>query len=90
MAASVKLDDDMKDRVRALAEQQQRSPHWIMREAIRQYVEREEVRASFAQEEREGWEEYRRTGLHLTLDEVNAWLETWGTPDEKGPPECHL
>lgn len=89
MAVSVKLDDDLKSRVKTLAEQQQRSPHWIMREAIQQYVQRAEARRSFIQEALDSREEFERTGLHLTLDEVNAWLETWGTPDEKGPPECH-
>ena len=36
MATSIKLDDDLTDRVRRLAELRQRSPHWIMREAIRE------------------------------------------------------
>jgi hypothetical protein len=33
-ATSVKLDDDMKERVRHLAEVRKRTSHWIMREAI--------------------------------------------------------
>lgn len=35
------------------------------------------------------WEEYQATGLHLTGEEVVAWLETWGTDEEKAAPECH-
>ena len=35
MATSVKLDDDLKKRIRNLADKRHRSPHWIMREAIR-------------------------------------------------------
>lgn len=89
MAVSVKLDDALRARVQNLAEHQRRTPHWIMREAIQQYVAREEARLSFVQEARESWVAFKRDGLHLTLDEVNTWLETWGTPDEKGPPECH-
>jgi predicted transcriptional regulator len=46
MATSVKLDDDLKGRVQTLARTRQRSPHRVMREAIRQYVEREEARES--------------------------------------------
>ena len=41
---SIKLDTDLKSRVAALAEARQRKPHWIMIEAIREYVEREEKR----------------------------------------------
>jgi len=41
---SVKLDDELKGRVKNLAESRRRSTHWILREAIAQYVEREEKR----------------------------------------------
>jgi predicted transcriptional regulator len=89
MATSVKLDPELKGRVQNLADARKRSSHWIMREAIREYVEREEWRESFDREARESWEEYQRTGVHLTMDEVSAWLETWGTDEETDPPECH-
>ncbi|MGH8191325.1 MAG: CopG family ribbon-helix-helix protein, partial [Rhodanobacteraceae bacterium] len=47
MATSLKIDDALKDRVQRLASQRRRSPHWIMLEAIQEYVEREEARESF-------------------------------------------
>ena len=50
MATSLKIDDTLKGRVQQLASQRRRSPHWIMLEAIQQYVEREEARESFKQE----------------------------------------
>ena len=50
MATSIKIDDELKGRIQQLASQRQRSSHWIMREAITQYVEREEARESFKQE----------------------------------------
>lgn len=40
MAISAKLDDNLKHRIQHLADIQYRSAHWIMREAIRDYVER--------------------------------------------------
>lgn len=89
MATSIKLDDALKDRVQHLAGLQQRSPHWIMREAIRQYVEREEWRESFKQEATASWRAYRESGRHLTGPETRAWLGEWGTEAETGPPECH-
>lgn len=89
MATSLKIDDEMKGRIQALAEQRDRSAHWIMREAIRQYVDREEARESFRQEALESWTAYQETGRHLTLSETTAWLETWGTEQEREAPECH-
>ena len=50
MATSIKIDDELKGRVQHLANLRQRSLHWIMREAIAQYVEREEARESFKQD----------------------------------------
>ena len=89
MATSLKIDDALKSRVQQLASQRRRSAHWIMLEAIQQYVEREEARESFKQDALRAWEDYQRTGLHLTGQEVRAWLKTWGTDDEKAMPECH-
>lgn len=89
MATSLKIDDTLKDRIRHLASQRRRSPHWIMLEAIQQYVEREEARESFKQEALDSWAAYKETGRHLTGQEARAWLNTWGSSDEKAPPECH-
>jgi predicted transcriptional regulator len=41
VATSVKLDDDLKGRIQRLADMRHRSAHWIMREAIRDYAQRE-------------------------------------------------
>ena len=86
---SLKLDDELKGRVQHLAEIRRRSSHWIMREAIAQYVEREEKREALRQDTLAAWEEYQSTGLHATAAEVENWLSTWGTDDERAAPECH-
>ena len=89
MATSVKLDDDLKSRIQQLADARHRSAHWIMREAIRDYVEREEAREDFKQEALASWTAYQETGRHLTGQEVRNWLNTWGTDEEKEIPQCH-
>ena len=86
---SIKLDDDLKGRVEHLAGARRRSSHWIMREAIAQYVEREEARERLRQETVQAWEEFQATGLHATAEEVENWLSSWGTEDELPAPECH-
>ena len=72
-----------------MSSQRRRSPHWIMLEAIQQYVEREEARESFKQEALASWAAYKETGRHLTGQEVRIGLNTWGTSDERAVPECH-
>ncbi len=89
MATSLKIDDGLKSRVQQLASQRRRSAHWIMLEAIQQYVDREEAQESFKQEALASWEAYKETGRHLTSQEARTWLNSWGTDDEKAMPECH-
>jgi predicted transcriptional regulator len=89
MATSIKIDDELKGRVQRLADLRRRSAHWIMREAIAQYVAREEARESFRQEAMASWKAYQETSRHLTGQELRTWLDTWGTKVETALPECH-
>ncbi|PKG97976.1 CopG family ribbon-helix-helix protein [Paraglaciecola sp. MB-3u-78] len=89
MAVSIKLNDELKNKVQKIAENNQRSPHWIMCEAIRDYVERQEKKQIFKQEALASWASYKETGQHLTGEEVNHWLSTWGTDNETLVPACH-
>ena len=89
MATSLKLDEALKGRVQQLAASRERSAHWIMREAIKQYVEREEARESFKNEALASWAAYRETGRHLTGAEAAAWLNSWGADAEAERPPCH-
>lgn len=86
---SVKLDSETRARVENLAQGRHRSAHWIMREAISQYLDREEKREVFRQDTIKAWEEYQETGLHASASEVDAWLASWGTENELPAPRCH-
>lgn len=90
MATSLKLDDAMKARVQHLATSRDRSAHWVMREAIREYVEREEKREAFRQAGLQAWEEYQQTGLHLTGEEADAWLARLEAGEDAELPPCHV
>ncbi len=89
LTASVKLEPALKSRLQSLAEARRRKAHWLMHEAILEYVEREEKREQFRRDALESWREFQETGLHVTGDEALAWLETWGADEEKEPPLCH-
>ena len=84
---SVKLDLSTRARVENLAEARQRTAHWVMREAITQYVDREEKREAFRQDTIKAWEEYRSTGLHVTADEADTWLAQLEQGNDIEPPE---
>ena len=87
---SLKLDQALKERVRQLADARRRTPHWIMREAVELYVEREEKREHLRQDTLAAWKHYQATGLHLTGEEVDLWLEKLEAGEIVETPECHL
>ena len=86
---AVKLDEDTRDRLKRLAEARDRSTHWMLREAVAQFVEREEKREDFRQAGLRAWSEYQETGLHITHVEVDAWLAKLEAGEEAEIPECH-
>lgn len=86
---SLKLDPGIKDRIQRLAEARRRSAHWVMREAVEQYVEREEKRLQFHQDALAAWADYHATGLHATAAEADAWLAKLEAGKKAAPPKCH-
>jgi len=82
----VKLDDQLQTRLKALGKKCDRSPHWLMRKAISEFVEREEG----AEQERklllERWNRYQETGESISHEKVVNWLETWGLDKEISCP----
>jgi predicted transcriptional regulator len=85
---SLKLDTEVKKRVQRLAAARRRSPHWLMREAIEEYVEREERREQFRQDALSSWAAYQATGLHVTAEDADAWLAKLEAGKHVPPPKC--
>jgi predicted transcriptional regulator len=87
---SLKLDSELKERVQRLAAARRRSPHWVMREAVEQYVSREEKREKLRQDALAAWDHFQTTGLHATAEEADAWLARLEAGEETKAPECHV
>lgn len=49
----------------------------------------EEKREQLRRDALLAWDEYQENGLHVSGDEVIAWLKTWGEEDEQDAPICH-
>lgn len=77
----------MHARVCQLAKAQQRSAHFLMREAIAQYVEREERREALRQDALQAWAAYQETGLHVTGAEADGWLARLEAGQDVAPPD---
>ena len=86
---TIKIDVDTKSRVKRLADARHRSSHWMILEAIRQYVGREEQRESMRQDALAAWNDYQATGLHATHEEADNWLSKLEAGQAIAPPTCH-
>jgi predicted transcriptional regulator len=86
---ALKLDPEIHDRLKSLARAHDRSAHYLMREAVAQYVEREEKRESFRQDALRAWQAFEEDGLHVTAEEADAWLARLEAGEDAEPPECH-
>jgi predicted transcriptional regulator len=73
-AVAIKLDPIMRDRIKRLADARQRSSKWMIREAIAEFIDREEKREAFRQDALRAWQEYQETGLHVTAEDADGWL----------------
>jgi predicted transcriptional regulator len=86
---TIKLDPADRDRIAALASTKKRTPHYLMKEAILDYVQKEEVRQNFIKAAESSYMHYKETGQHITLEELSAWVDDVQQNPDAPVPECH-
>ena len=81
---TLRLDPSILRRLDELAQATDRSRAWLAAQAVRTYLELNEwqIRAMREAVERAD----RRGAKFLTQGEVDTWLATWGTSQERKPP----
>lgn len=84
---AVKLDDETKKRLQDLGELKDRSPHWMMKTAIEEYVTREERYEREKQEDFQRWDRYVMTGEAIPHEKVSKWLGEWAKGKTPAWPE---
>jgi predicted transcriptional regulator len=71
----IKVDESTRERLQALADATDRSPHWLMKAALTEYLDREERHLRERREDQERWDRYVLTGDAQPHARVRAWLE---------------
>ncbi len=82
---SVKIAPPIKKRLQALGKIKQRSTHWLMKEAITNYLKLEEHEEQLKQETIQRWQEMKE-GKFLGNDKITEWLDRWGSDKEEERP----
>ena len=86
---SVKLDAEEKVLLAEIAKEKSRSIHYLLREAVSEYISKEKARLDFMREARGALDHYEQTGQHVTHQEMMAWAESLNTEGELPAPSCH-
>jgi predicted transcriptional regulator len=80
------MPDELLERLEATAEKLRRSKSWIINDAVREYLAREERKAQMLDDTREALADIQ-AGRVVEAEPIIDWLESWGSGDEKAPPE---
>jgi predicted transcriptional regulator len=86
---NLELDSETEARLQRLANARHRPADLLMREAIQQYVEREERREELRNDALAAWSEYQATGRHVASEEADAWLARLEAGEDVEPPLPH-
>lgn len=83
---SVRLTPETLTKLDTIAAAMQRPRAWLMAHAIERYVDTEAWQITAIQHAADALEQGQAD--LLSHDEVQPWLESWGTNDETTPPPC--
>lgn len=83
----IKLDEQTQERLKALGQKRDRSPHYLMKAAIETYLDREEAYEREKQEDRERWEKYQLSGEAVPQQKVAVWLEALARGEAEPRPQ---
>lgn len=86
---TVKLDASERDRLTRIAIAKKRTSHYLMKEAIQNYLAQEEAEQRFLAAAKEALSDYKANGQHLTLEEFSAWAKQIRTHSQAPMPPCH-
>ncbi len=76
----IRLDEDIQTRLKKLGARRDRSPHYLMKEAVEIYLKREEDIETEKALLKSRWESFEITGETLSHDAVKAWAKTLSKP----------
>lgn len=83
---SIRLQPEIESPLENLAAKLDRSKNYLINQAIKEFIERKSI-------EEQRWAETLvaidsvKSGELVEEDEVNEWLESWGTANELKPPK---
>lgn len=79
-----RLDQELKDRLEELAQSTKRTKSYLAAEAVREFLDHNAWQVAKIQK---AVEYADQGGKFYSQEEIQEWLESWGTDQEKPPPQ---
>ncbi len=86
---TVRLQPDVETGLDAMAEKLHRSKSWLINQALKEFIDRQELDQIRWKETLQAMESVTQ-GKVVAGHEVHDWLRSWGTDKELGPPKVKL
>lgn len=83
---TVRLQAEVEEGLAAMADKLQRSKSWLINQALREYIQRQQIEYVRWQETLQAMESVAN-GRVVSGDAVHAWLHSWGSDAELPPPK---
>jgi predicted transcriptional regulator len=83
---TVRLQPEVERGLETMADKLHRSKNWLVNQAIREFVARQELEQSRWNETLSAMESVAQ-GRVVSGEAVHAWLESWGDSNELPPPK---
>lgn len=84
---TIRLQPEVESGLEAVAGKLKRSKNWLVNQAIREFVERQDLEQARWNETLAAMESVAQ-GKVVPGNEVHAWLASWGTAGELPPPKA--
>ena len=84
---TVRLQPEVESGLEAMADKLHRSKSWLINQALREFLEREEQAQVRWQETLKAMESVAQ-GRVVSGEAVHTWLRSWGTSNELPPPKA--
>ncbi|MEX0950831.1 MAG: ribbon-helix-helix protein, CopG family [Gammaproteobacteria bacterium] len=82
---SIRLTSDIDKPLESLSKKLDRSKNYLINQAIKEFLARQSLESSRWQDTLEALESLQ-AGKSIAEEDVNAWLNSWGTNERKTPP----
>lgn len=84
---TVRLQPEVESGLEVMADKLNRSKSWLINQAVREYIERQEQEQVRWQETLKAMESAAR-GRVVSGEAVHTWLRSWGATNELPPPKA--